>query len=123
PPSHTSNDRAVAMRFSPGSNRTITSPRLTKSHRHPCFGLIFKLTNLLSANPRRLQFRRQNVNQKQRNQVSATRHHKRNHVTSRPLQRVPHHFSNQHAPDVSGHPRDPSHRAHRPRRKHVRSQR
>src|SRR5215831_1674546 len=40
PPSHTSKLRAVAIRRSPGSNRTITSPRLTRSQRQSFFGLI-----------------------------------------------------------------------------------
>src|SRR6266403_1397566 len=40
PPSHTSNDRAVAMRRSPGSSRTMTSPRLTRSQRHSFLDLI-----------------------------------------------------------------------------------
>ena len=34
PPSHTLNCRAVATRTSPGSSRSITSPRLTRSHLH-----------------------------------------------------------------------------------------
>src|SRR5258708_39805499 len=41
PPSHTRNSRVVAMRVSPGSSRSITSPRLTRSHRHLSFDLIF----------------------------------------------------------------------------------
>ena len=34
PPSHNWNWRAVATRTSPGSSRSITSPRLTRSHLH-----------------------------------------------------------------------------------------
>src|SRR5580698_8190678 len=41
PPSYTSNDLVVQIRLSPGSNRNITSPRLTKSHRTPSFAFIF----------------------------------------------------------------------------------
>src|SRR3984885_7805723 len=40
PPSHTLNWRAVATRRSPGSSRSITSPRLTRSHLHWSFGRI-----------------------------------------------------------------------------------
>src|SRR5205807_1311282 len=50
PPSHTSNDRAVAIRRSPGSNRTITSPRLSRSHRHSFFGLIVSAFAFLNSN-------------------------------------------------------------------------
>src|SRR5216683_1026563 len=42
PPSQTSKLRVVAMRRSPGSKRTMTSPRLTRSQRHCSFGLIFR---------------------------------------------------------------------------------
>src|SRR6185437_6914477 len=45
PPSETSNDRVVHTRRSPGSNRSITSPRLTRSHRQSLFGLIFNDMN------------------------------------------------------------------------------
>src|SRR5207302_10669086 len=38
PPSHTRNWRAVWMRPSPGSNRSITSPSATRSQRRPGFG-------------------------------------------------------------------------------------
>src|SRR5450755_1055984 len=34
PPSHARNSRAVLMRMSPGSRRSITSPRLTRSNLH-----------------------------------------------------------------------------------------
>src|SRR6185437_8536850 len=38
PPSHTSKRRVVATRTLPGSSRSITSPRLTRSHLHSSFG-------------------------------------------------------------------------------------
>src|SRR5579883_1445365 len=41
PPSQTEKERAVQILFSPGSNRSITSPRLTRSQRHSCFGRMF----------------------------------------------------------------------------------
>src|ERR1700676_4115037 len=41
PPSQARNWRVVAMRPSPGSRRSITSPRLTRSQRHWSLGLIF----------------------------------------------------------------------------------
>src|SRR5215468_7421655 len=37
PPSLTAKCRVVQIRYSPGSKRSITSPRLTKSQRHPAF--------------------------------------------------------------------------------------
>src|SRR5438874_4927681 len=40
PPSQTRKVRVVAIRLSPGSKRSMTSPRLTRSHRQPAFGLI-----------------------------------------------------------------------------------
>jgi len=39
-PSHTRKVRAVAILCSPGSNRSITSPRLTRSHAHSFFARI-----------------------------------------------------------------------------------
>ena len=41
PPSNTSNLRVVAMRWSPGSKRSMTSPRLSSSQRHWSLDLIF----------------------------------------------------------------------------------
>src|SRR5713101_3125311 len=43
PPSETSKLRVVQMRRSPGSKRSMTSPRLTRSQRHCSFGLRFRL--------------------------------------------------------------------------------
>src|SRR5579862_3444509 len=40
PPSHARKCRVVAMRMSPGSRRSITSPRLTRSQRQPCFAFM-----------------------------------------------------------------------------------
>src|SRR5262249_36858703 len=40
PPSHTRKERVVAMRPSPGSRRSMTSPSETRSKRQPDFGLI-----------------------------------------------------------------------------------
>src|SRR5260370_30248810 len=40
PPSNTSKDRVVQVRRSPGSKRSITSPRLNSSQRHSLLGLI-----------------------------------------------------------------------------------
>src|SRR5260221_8725657 len=39
PPSLTAKCRVVQVRYSPGSKRSITSPRLTTSQRQPSFGL------------------------------------------------------------------------------------
>src|SRR5580704_16165235 len=41
PTSLTSNCRVVQIRLSPGSNRSITSPKLSKSQRQFSFGLMF----------------------------------------------------------------------------------
>src|SRR6201996_5010293 len=43
PPSHTSKRRVVATRTLPGSSRSITSPRLTRSHLHSSFGRSVRL--------------------------------------------------------------------------------
>ena len=43
PPSHARNARAVWIRVSPGSRRSMTSPRLTRSKRHADAGLRFRL--------------------------------------------------------------------------------
>src|SRR5882762_10070678 len=45
PPSYTSKLRVVQILFSPGSSRSITSPRLIMSQRHFSFGRIFRLMN------------------------------------------------------------------------------
>src|SRR2546429_3519040 len=84
----TSKLRAVAMRLSPGSNRTITSPRLTRSQRHSFFGLIVSatraphplpyLTASSSLDPGGFQARGQNMNCAQCDQISDTRHRERN---------------------------------------------
>src|SRR5215469_10041854 len=57
PPSHTENCRVVATRTSPGSSRSITSPRLTRSHLHSSFSRIFKLFEslILTSTPQWLQ--------------------------------------------------------------------
>src|SRR5215813_2700428 len=44
PPSYTSNLRVVQIRLSPGSNRNMTSPRAMRSHRHPSFGFVLRIT-------------------------------------------------------------------------------
>ena len=41
PPSQARKCRVVEMRSSPGSRRSMTSPRLTRSHMHSLFDLIF----------------------------------------------------------------------------------
>src|SRR5260221_10919074 len=43
PPSHTLNSRACAILVSPGSSRSITSPRATRSQRHFDLSLTTKL--------------------------------------------------------------------------------
>src|SRR5258708_30922237 len=43
PPSHTLNSRACAILVSPGSSRSITSPRATRSQRHFDLSLITRL--------------------------------------------------------------------------------
>src|SRR5436190_20282014 len=42
PPSQTLNSRAVRIRLSPGSRRSMISPRAIMSHRHEPAGLMFK---------------------------------------------------------------------------------
>src|SRR4029077_2409229 len=76
PPSQTSNERVVAMRFSPGSKRTMISPRLTRSQRHCCFDLICRVTRSLlnnlsaaSGDFGRLHFRGQNLNEEERDEI------------------------------------------------------
>src|SRR5260370_798885 len=49
PPSHTLNCRAVATRTSPGSRRSMTSPRLTRSHLHSSFACTTRLFASLAA--------------------------------------------------------------------------
>src|SRR5882757_495683 len=110
PPSQTSKERAVAMRFSPGSKRTMISPRLTRSQRHCCFDLICRVTRYLSNNLRRasgdfcrLHFRGQKVNEKEGDEVCAAGHEERDHVAAGPLQGVTDHFGDEHAADGAGH--------------------
>ena len=43
PPSQARKWRVVEMRSSPGSRRNMTSPRLTRSQRQSCFGLMVKV--------------------------------------------------------------------------------
>src|SRR5439155_517179 len=112
--SHTSKLRAVAMRLSPGSNRTITSPRLTRSQRHSFFGLIVSatraphplpyLTASSSLDPGGFQARGQNMNCAQCDQISDTRHPERNHVASRPLEHMAYDVGNEPASNRSRHP-------------------
>src|SRR5882762_10810840 len=45
PPSYTSKLRVVEILFSPGSSRSMTSPRLIMSQRHFSFGWIFRIMN------------------------------------------------------------------------------
>src|SRR5207245_4943120 len=111
PPSHTSKDRAVAMRRSPGSNRTITSPRLTRSQRHSFFGRIvsamsslqphFRLENYpqcfsdsrlaFSIDVGRLQPGTQKMNHGECHEISGTGDHEGNHITPGPLKHVANH--------------------------------
>src|SRR5690242_220238 len=46
PPSQTSNVRVVWIRRSPGSSRSMTSPRLTMSQRHSSLGFIFNMNSV-----------------------------------------------------------------------------
>src|SRR2546429_6561220 len=72
------------MRLSPGSNRTITSPRLTRSQRHSFFGLIVSatraphplpyLTASSSLDPGGFQARGQNMNCAQCDQIRSEEH-------------------------------------------------
>src|SRR6267378_5312381 len=147
PPSHTSKDRAVAMRRSPGSSRTMTSPKLTRSQRHSFFGLtvnpmrsprppiqngncytvhshelrsMFPDSRLhFSMDPGWLQPRSQYMNQGKRQQVCQTGNKERNHVTSTPLEHMTDHCSDKQPPDRPGHPSESHDRAHRPGRKHI----
>src|SRR5882762_6495317 len=130
PPSQTSKERVLAMRFSPGSKRTMISPRLTRSQRHCCFGLICRVTRSLSNNLRRasgdfcrLHFRGQKVNEEERDQVRAAGHQERDHVAAGPLQGVTDHFGDEHAADGAGHAADAYDGADSACRKHVGGQR
>src|SRR6266403_1280680 len=130
PPSQTSKERVVAMRFSPGSKRTMISPRLTRSQRHCCFDLICRVTRSLSNNSRRasgdfcrLHFRGQKVNEEERDEVCAAGHQERDHVAAGPLQGVTDHFGDEHAADGAGHAADADYGAYRARGKHVGRQR
>src|SRR6267154_4211140 len=130
PPSQTSNERVVAMRFSPGSKRTMISPRLTRSQRHCCFGLICRVTRSLSNNLRRasgdfcrLHFRGQKVNEEERDEVCAAGHQEWDHVAAGPLQGVTDDFGDEHAADGAGHAADADHGAYGARGKHVGGQR
>ena len=49
PPSHTRKWRVVETRPSPGSSRSITSPRLTRSHWHCSFGFMFSFGMKIAA--------------------------------------------------------------------------
>src|SRR5712671_2180574 len=126
PPSQTSKERVVAMRFSPGSKRTMISPRLMRSQRHCCFGLICRVTRSLLNNLQgasgdfcRLHFRGQKVNEKERDEVCASGHQEGDHVAAGPLQSVPHHFGDEHAADGAGHAADADYGAYGARGKHV----
>src|SRR5882724_10557704 len=130
PPSQTSKERAVAMRFSPGSKRTMISPRLTRSQRHCCFDLICRVTRSLSNNLRgasgdfcRLHFRGQKVNEEERDEVGAAGHQERDHVAAGPLQGVTDNFGDEHAADGAGHAADADHGAYCARGKHIGGQR
>src|SRR4029077_11846183 len=144
PPSHTSKERAVAMRRSPGSNRSMISPKLTMSQRHSFFGLITKpmrsprpvhsstfpadsdwssrfLVSRLrrSVDASRLQCGSEYLNYGERHQVCGTGNHERNHVTPGPLEHVPHHRGDEKPADGAGHAPDSHDRAHCTSRKHV----
>ncbi len=58
---------------SPGSSRSITSPSETQSQRQSFFGLIFSITILSSSRFRRRRFqpRHEQVNHRERDQISA----------------------------------------------------
>src|SRR5580692_7112951 len=49
PPSETRKSRVVVIRPSPGSNRSMISPRATRSKRHSDLGLIFSVMRLLGS--------------------------------------------------------------------------
>src|SRR5437016_7348032 len=108
PPSHTAKDRAVAMRRSPGSSRTMTSPKLTRSQWHSFFALIVNpmpsprgpIGELSSAysrfaypdsqlgysiDPSWLQPGSQNLDHGKRHQIRGAGNQERNHVTAGPL--------------------------------------
>src|SRR5258708_3945233 len=72
PPSLTRKSRAVQILYSPGSKRSMTSPRLIKSQRHASFGLmergIFSLLRV--SDLRGNQSRAEKMDEQQRKQVS-----------------------------------------------------
>src|SRR5882724_1924170 len=147
PPSHTSKDRAVAMRRSPGSSRTITSPKLTRSHRQFFFGLIVNAMRsprppipnekslpvhsheisgmfpgsrlYFSSDFGRLHPGDQRMNDDECQQIRGTCNQERNPVTPGPLKHVAHDGGDEQTPDRAGHAADSHYRAHRPSRKHV----
>src|SRR5712664_791825 len=131
PPSQTSKDRAVWMRRSPGSSRTITSPKLTRSHRQSFFGLIvnpmrsprppFRLEH--SIDVRRLHCGSQNMNHDKRHQVGGACNEKWNPVTSGPLQDIAHDFGDEHPANRARHSTDPGDGGHCSLGKQIRSQR
>src|SRR5258707_4691407 len=126
PHSQTSKERVVAMRFSPGSKRTMISPRLTRSQRHCCFDLICRVTRSLSNNLRgasgdfsRLHFRSQKVNEEERDEVCAAGHQERDHIAAGPLQGMTDDFGDEHAADGACHATDADHGAYCACGKHV----
>src|ERR1700674_3011886 len=147
PPSHTSKHRAVAMRRSPGSSRTITSPRLTRSQRHSFFGLIvnpmrspqppmqnencysvhshglpgmFPDSRLgFSIEPSWLQPGSQNMDYGECHQIGGTSNKEWKLVAPSPLKHVAHDGGDEQPPDRARHAADSHHRADGPNRKHV----
>src|SRR5260370_17360128 len=115
------------MRRSPGSSRTMTSPKLTRSQRQSFFGLIVNAMRLpqppvqaktynpphshefhrmipdsclrCSTNPSWLHSGSENMDHRERHQIGGASNEKRNHVASGPLQHIPHHFRNAHSPN------------------------
>src|ERR1700731_17409 len=146
PPSQTSKDRAVAMRRSPGSSRTMTSPKLTRSQRQSSFGLIVNpmlsprlpihgepAANALSRFAWRvsrftlgfsvdlgwLQPGSQNMDYGESHQIGGTGNKEWNLIAPSPLKHVAHDGGDEQPPDRTRHASDSHHRTDGPSGKHV----
>src|SRR5258705_13356225 len=119
PPSLTRKSRVVQILYSPGSKRSMTSPRLTKSQRHASFALmargIFSLLHV--SNLRGNQFRAEKMDEQQRKQISGRSDEKWNHIAACPLQNVANDFGGQHPTNRSSHSAYPDERSNGPKRK------
>src|SRR6266567_8580070 len=124
PPSQTWKLRVVAMRPSPGSSRSITSPRLTRSQRHAFFDLTASGSLIWTAESLLFETRgfeswNQQLDYDECRQIRAARDDEDRHVTSRRLQNVAHDFRNKHTTDRTSHSANADHRTDGLPGKHV----